>query len=347
MIMKNNYRKIITLKDVAQKTGFSINTVSRTLRGKDDISEETMKIIKTTADEMGYINNSLASSLRSGRSNTIAVILGDISNPHFSILTKEIENLSRQERYGVFLLNTNENEKQEKEAINTAITKNVDGIIICPNQKSDANICFLMDRKIPFVQMGRRFDTLNIPFVICNDELGGYQATKYLLEKNHRDILILTGPSYVSSARERLAGYKRAFAEQGLRVKSRLIREVPIIGKGYLKVLDSVIKEKIPFTAIFAFSDMLAWGAWTHLQRLGIRVPQDVSIIGFDYIQSRFDIPFQLSTISSYKAKMGAFAIKALFRVIRGADSDAAEKDPLLHYVIDTRLIDGETVQSL
>jgi LacI family transcriptional regulator len=347
MAMRNNYRKTITLKDVAQKTGFSINTVSRTLRGKDDISEETMEIIKKAADKMGYINNNLASSLRSGRSNSIAVILGDISNPHFSILTKEIENLSRQERYSVFLLNTNENDEQEKEAINTAITKNVDGIIICPNQKSDANIRFLMDRKIPFVQIGRRFDKLNIPFVVCNDELGGYQATKYLLEKNHRNILILTGPSYISSARERLAGYKRAFAEKGLRVKNRLIREVPIVGNDYPKVLDSVLKEKIPFTAIFAFSDMLAWGAWAHLRRLGIRVPQDVSIVGFDYIQSRFDIPFQLSTISSYKAKMGTFAIEALFRVIRGADAAAIEKDPLLHYVIDTQLIEGETVQSL
>jgi LacI family transcriptional regulator len=342
--MKDNYRKVVTLRDLAEKTGFSINTVSRTLRGKDDIAPETVQIIKHAAEKMGYINNSLASSLRSGKSNSIAVILGDISNPHFSILMKEIEKRGRQERYSFFLLNTNENDKQEREAINIALNKNVDGIIICPTQQSDANIRYLIEKKIPFVQIGRRFETLKAPFVICNDELGGYQATHYLLEKNHRNILMLTGPSYISSAKERLAGYKRAFAEQGLHVNRRLIREVPIIGNGYIQILDSILKEKLKFSAIFAFSDMIVWGIWTHLHRLGYSIPGDFSIIGFDNIQSRFDIPFQLSTISSYKAKMGTFAIETLFRIIRAKDPSVMD-DLLIHHVIDTQLVAGETVQ--
>jgi LacI family transcriptional regulator len=192
------------------------------------------------------------------------------------------------------------------------------------------------------VQIGRHFNKLEANYVICNDELGGYQATKYLLSMGHRDILILTGPSYVSSARERLAGYRKAFKEQKLPVNSRLIRTVPITGCS--EVIAGILREKIHFTAIFAFSDLLAWDAWTCLKKAGYKIPDDCSLIGFDNIQSRLAIPIQLSTISSYKAKMSITAVEYLLRVIK--DRQGASEDPSDFYghVIDTELVEGETV---
>jgi LacI family transcriptional regulator len=345
--MKRPVRRTVTLKDLSRVTHYSINTVSRALRGKDDIAPETVEKIRQTAREMGYINNALASSLRSGRTNSIAVILGDISNPHFAIMMKEIENRARQDGYSSFLLNTNENGEQERAAIETALNKNVDGIIICPSQQDDRNIRYLMQTNIPFVQIGRRFEKLNAGFVICNDELGGYQATRYLLDKGHRDILMLSGPSYVSSARERQAGYRRAFKEYGLRVQKKLVREVPITSEGCAEVFEGILKEGIHFTAIFAFSDMLAWDAWTCLQRQGFKIPEDYSLIGFDNIQSRFAIPFQLSTISSYKAKMSTTAVACLLCIMRGEQHGHEECDGSCRHVIDTELVEGETVRAL
>jgi LacI family transcriptional regulator len=337
--MRITLRKVTTLKDVAKATGYSINTVSRALRGKDDISPETLAAIRKTADDLGYINNASASSLRLGRTNTIAVILGDISNPHFAIMTKEIENRARQDGYSAFLLNTNEDLLAERQAIHAALNKNVDGIIICPTQQDDSNIRYLIKTGIPFVQIGRYFSSLKASYVVCNDELGGYQATKYLLDAGHRDILMLNGPSYISSVQERQAGYLRALKEKKIRPKSGLIRTVSITGCS--EEIKSLLKEKPRFTAIFAFSDMIAWEAWTCLHQAGFKVPDDYSIVGFDHIQSRFAIPFPLSTISSYKAKMSITAVECLLDMIKN-DSKAQ-----CRHIIDTQLVEGETVKTV
>jgi LacI family transcriptional regulator len=321
--------------------GYSVNTISRALRDKDDIAPDTAKEIKKIATKMGYINNAAAVSLRLGYTNMIAVILGDISNPHFSIMMKEIENRARVDGYDSFLMNTNEDPEMEREAIHAALNKNVDGIIICPSQHDDSNIRYLIDTGIPFVQIGRHFDLPGASYVICNDELGGYQATKYLLDKGHRDIVMLNGPSYISSAKERQDGYRRALKEYGVKYRQRLVRESSLTDCS--EAIEKMLREKLKFTALFAFSDMLAWGAWTFLRKFGLVVPDDCSIVGFDNIQSRFSIPFRLTTIRSYKAKMSTSAVEYLLSPMRN-------KKPvteITELIIDTELVEGETVKSL
>ena len=343
--MRQNSNARATLKDIAGATGYSVNTISRALRGKDDIAFDTAEKINKTAVKMGYIRNAAASSLRSGRTNTIAVILGDISNPHFSIMMTEIENRARKDGYSSFLINTNEDSKMEKEAILVALNKNVDGLIICPTQHDDSNIRYLMKTKIPFIQVGRYFKHLNANYVVCNDELGGYQAAKYLLDKGHRDILMLNGPSYISSAKERFAGFRRAFTELGLVVKPELIKDVPITSDGCASVIAGILKVKIHFTAIFAFSDILAWDAWSCLYEQGFRIPEDYSLIGFDNIQSRLKIPFQLSTISSYMAKMSTTAIECLLGIMKVKHASRKRIEENFQLTLETRLVTGETVQ--
>ena len=343
--MKQNFHSPVTLKDVADATGYSVNTISRALRGKDDIAQITTEKIKKTAAQMGYIINSVASSLRSGHTNTIAVILSDISNPHFSIMMKEIETRARADGYSSFLINTNEDAKIEREAILTALKKNVDGLIICPSQHDDSNIRYLMETGIPFVQVGRYFENLDACYVVCDDEMGGYQATKHLLDKGHRDILMLNGPSYISSAKERYAGYLRAFREQKITVRPELVREVPITSNGCASVLAGILEEKLEFTAIFAFSDILAWDAWSCLNKLGFRIPQDYSLIGFDNIQSRLEIPFQLSTISSHKANMSNTAVECLFCKMKAEKPGKCRNGAVCHQVIGTKLVSGVTVR--
>ena len=337
-------RRAATLKDVARDAGFSVNTVSRALRGKDDISGETIALIKKVAEELGYIHNAPASSLRLGRTNTIAVILGDISNPHFSIMMKEIENRARLDGYSSFLLNTNEDINKEAEAIRTALNRNVDGIIICPSQQNDSNIQYLINMRIPFVQIGRYFELPGASWVICNDELGGYQAVRHLIAKGHRDILMLTGPSYVSSARERLAGYSRALKEAGIKYRPSLVKETFLTGCS--AAIENILKQKLKFTAIFAFSDMLAWDAWACLQRQGFSIPGDYSIVGFDFIQSRLSFPYKLATIRSYKARMSTTAVECLLCIMRGQQDSHEDCHGLCHKVIDTELVEGETVDA-
>ena len=263
--MQSRERQNVTLKDIAEKTGYSVNTVSRALRGKDDISSSTQELIRKTAAEMGHISNTIASSLRSGYTNTIAVIIGDVSNLHFATMMKEIEEYARSKGYTTILLNTNEDTEQEMQAIQAALSKGADGILICPTQKNRKNIEYLKSIGKPFVLIGRRYSDEDVNYVVCDDELGGYQATKYLLERGHQRILMLHGPMYISSAAERLAGYLRAYREMGVHVCPELIQEVPVIANGCSSILSEVRQQGISFSAIFAFSDMLAWDAWSSL----------------------------------------------------------------------------------
>lgn len=345
--MKRQAKRGVTLKDLAEKTGYSVNTISRALRGKDDISDATIEKIKTVAKEMGYINNTIASSLRLGYTNTIAVILGDISNPHFAIMTKEIENHAKHLGYSSFLLNTNENSDREREAIKTAINKNVDGIIICPVQENDDNIRFLMDSGVPFIQIGRYTENLPASYVVCDDVQGGYLATKYLLEKGHRDILFLNGPSYISSARERRSGYEKAFREKGLDIDTELIQEISVSESNVTEIMDQAELRKLHYTAVFAFSDSVAWEVWTWFHQHGYRVPEDYSIIGVDHIQSRMAIPFALTTISSYKAKMSITAVDCLNCKIRQEEKDSEHCEEICRHVIKAALVEGETVREI
>lgn len=328
-------RPAVTLKDIAQRTGYSINTVSRALRGKEDIAEETRENIQRIAAEMGHVSNTLAASLRLGYTKTIAVILGDISNPHFAVMMKEAEAHAREYGYTSILFNTNEEEEQELEAIRTALNKNVDGIIICPSQRSAAGIQYLKKTGVPFVLIGRH--EADCSYVVCNDELGGYQATGALLAAGHRNILLLHGAMYISSARERLAGYRRAFAEAHIPVDERLIREVPVTASGCEVILRQLEREGLHFTAVFAFSDMLAWEAWNCMRKRGRRVPEDCSVVGFDHIQSRLSLPFSLTSVSSYKGRMSTEAVEILVRQMNGR----TEREQI---IIDTRLAEGETV---
>jgi LacI family transcriptional regulator len=199
-----------------------------------------------------------------------------------------------------------------------------------------------METGIPFVQIGRYFENLEACYVLQNDELGGYQAVKYLIDNGHRDILMLNGPLYVSSSRGRLAGYKRALEEANLPVKPELIREVPIIGDKCAAVISAVLRENLDFTAIFAFSDLIALETWACLEREGHKIPQDYSLIGFDNIQSRLAIPFSLSTVSANETKIAAIAIDFLIGIMKGE-----QPSYLSSHIIDTELVTGKTVNRL
>lgn len=344
--MKKKVKRAVTLKDIALATGYSVNTVSRALRGKDDFAEDTIQRIKDTAREMGYVNNTIASSLRLGYTNTLAVILGDISNPHFAIMCKEIENYAREKGYVAFLLNTNEDTEMERQAIWTAIHKNVDGIIICPTQENNDNIELLKNSGIPFVLIGRRIEDKAVSYVVCDDVRGGYLATKCLLENGHRRILFLNAPQYISSARERYLGYCRALEEYGLMPEEKLIREISLSNDNVREVMALVFSENVDFTAIFAFSDSIAWTAWTWLDECGYHVPENYSLVGFDHIQSRMAIPVQLTTVSSYKKQMSLTAVDCVMKMM-SEPSDESEEAEEYQKIIETNLIHGETVRKI
>lgn len=323
-----------TLKDIAQATGFSINTVSRALKGSTSISQATREKICQVAAKLGYVVNASATAMRLGFTRTIAVIVGDIANPHFAIMVKEMESEARASKYGLIVLNTDEDAQREAEAVELALSKGVDGIIICPVQQSQDSIRRIAAAQVPFVLIGRHFDGLPANAVVCDDAQGGELATEHLLSLGHRKICFFNAPEYISSARERREGYCRAFEKAGLAVDPAMIHTLPMHQAQRLADMRRVLSSR-EITAIFAFSDVIAWEAACVLQEMGRRVPEDVSLVGFDNLLSKMSFPFSLTSVRTFKTLMSVEAVKMLLsRMTAPYDPHA----PVSKQVISTSL---------
>ena len=300
-------KRRIRLVDIAEKCGVSVNTVSHALNDKDDISEETKAYIRKTADNLGYIHNSSASSMRSGKTKSIAIIVGDISNPHFSIMIKEIESSARKRGYTAFVINTDENEELEKDAIVTALSKNADGIILCPVQKSAENIDFLIKSGVPFTLIGRRFENKKTNYVVCDDVHSGYIAAEYVLERNRMKIAVLNAPMHISSARERLEGIKECFAENNKKLLSEDIYTLDVSQTNHSEIINKITEKN--YDGVICFSDMVALELLSCMEK-------GTDIVSFDNIISKFPMPYKFKSITSSKTKMSHEAVDILMNAM-------------------------------
>ena len=287
--------KRVTLKDLAEKTGFTINTVSRALKDKHDISRKTKEIVLKTAEVMGYVVDTAASSMRSGQTHTIAVIIGDIANPFFGYLVRDIETVAKKSGYTIIIYNTSEDSEQEKEAILSAYGRKVDGIIICPVQKNTDNIKLMQKLSVPFVLIGRYFKELKTDAVHWDDVKAGELATDYLLDRGHVNILCITAPLYISSGRDRLQGYRNAFKERNLPVKEEMIHITGAMEGQTKNTINDVLKNGLFFTAVMAHSDLMAYEVLYTLQGRF----NHIELVGCDDIQRKLMLPLNIPSIYS------------------------------------------------
>jgi LacI family transcriptional regulator len=325
--------KQVTLKDIAGSLGLSVNTISCALKNRNSIAPETIKKIKEKAAELGYIPNSIASSMRTGYTKTIAIILGDIANAYFSIMVKELERNIRDEGYTAIILVTDEDAELENQAIETAISKNVDGIFLFPTCRTEIGINLMRKVGIPFVLIGRRFKDPMMDYIVSDDVIGGYIATKYLLDKGYRKILHFSGPDCVSSAFERKQGYLKAVAMARLPFKSDWIIPCDIIvGDENNALIRNVLTDRPDFQAIFTYNDIIAFRIIRIARDMGLAVPD---IVGYDNIQSKIDLGFVLPSVNIHKSKMAEQAAVCLFSRIRRQ----IKKDVFLNEVVPVELV--------
>ena len=325
--MKNQNTRKVVMSDIAKATGFSVNTVSHALRDKKDVSEKTKKYIKKTAAEMGFILDSIASSLRSGITKTISVIVGDIFNPHFGMWVRDIEINAFEHGYSTIIINTNEDEVHERNAIITSISKRVDGIIICPTQRSKENIEIIKNANIPYILLGRRYVDEEFNYIICDDEKGGELAVNYLISKGCRKILFLNGPEYISSAEERLRGYKKALSDSNIAFNKEIIKTVDIKSGNLKSIIHELLESKIEVDGIFAFSDILAFEIMTELKRHG-KKHNNIPIIGFDNIMEKLILPISMATVALKGESLASIALNKLCEIMKhNKDHENHEQD--------------------
>ena len=320
--MLNHKGKIVTLKDIAEVTGYTANTVSRVLNNRENVSPKTRELILTTAKELGYVGNALAGSLRSGISGTIAVIISDVSNPLFGVMVREIDNVLLRQNYCAFVLNTGERYEMEEKAITLALSKKVDGVILCPTQIQRDDLRLLHANHVPYVLMGRRYEGQDDNYVVWDDFKGGYQATSHLIKQGHKSILFLNAPKYISSARERLSGYRQALEENGIPFQQKLVRQINVTSTDIRRTIVAALDAGVEFTAIFAFSDLIAFETVSTLESMGYKIPGDVAVVGFDNVQSKLSLPFPLTSVSTPKTKMAHKTVDILLSRIRDKEED-------------------------
>ena len=312
-------KSIPTLKTIAQQTGVTQNTVSLALRDSPLVAEDTKRMILAVAREQGYVRNDVADSLRSGRTHTIAIIFGDIANMLFAIKIAELEKALRKRHYQVLILNSGENADLEYSAVETAIRKKVDGVILCPCQENREALDLMRKRGIPYVLIGRRFPGYDDTAVLWDDARGGCIATRHLIEQGCRRILMLNVPQRISSADERRSGYLEALREAGL---EPIEREVSPTNADVSEAMRDLAVGRPDIDGIFAFSDVIAFRAATWCMDHGVRIPEDLLLIGFDDILSHVQLPFPLTSICADKTLETETAVDLLMKRIESAEEE-------------------------
>lgn len=310
-----------TLKDIAADTGFSVTTVSLVLNNKPSkIPECTKQIILEAAKRLDYRPNQLAVSLVKKRTDTLGLIVSDVSNPFFSTLAKGVEDICRENGCNMILCNTNNMHKCDLDYINMLVDKGVDGIIYGmagdSTLKNAIDSCKLMkEQDMSFVIIDRYFKKLHTSYIGVDHLMGGYYATKHLIEMGHKKIACITGPLHLDDVLERLKGYKKALKEAGIKYDSKLVFEGRYNMESGAAAFPWLMKTKC--TAVFAFNDMTAYGLYIEAKKNGISIPKDFSVVGYDDIYFSKILEAPLTTIKQPVYEMGVKATEILIEAIK------------------------------
>lgn len=305
-----------TIKDIASYTGLSVTTISLVLNNKaKKIPKSTQDSIFEAVEKLNYHPNQLAVGLVKKRTQTIGLIISDVSNVFFSNLAKGVEDECRRKGWNLVLCNTNDKHERDLSYIQVLADKGVDGILFCMSLDSDMKKAMesiqLLDKlKLPFVMIDRFLEEAECCSVIVNHRQGGYTATKYLLGLGHRRVGCVAGPLRLEDSRDRLVGYKKALEEFQLPFDETLIYEGNYDRESGVRAVEYFKGRNI--SAVFAFNDMSAYGVYSSLQKQGISVPKDISLVGYDdiFFSEILDVP--LTTINQPVYEMGVEAVQQL-----------------------------------
>lgn len=312
----------VTSKDVARLAGVSRTTVSLVLNNipNSRISEETRQKVLNAAKELNYQPNVLAQSLKTKRSKIIGLVIPSITNPFFPSIAQGVEDVANAHGYNIFLCNSFRNPEKEKGYIKTLASKQVDGIIFTSITYNVDYIRELRSQGVAIVAFDRRINDNNVDSVLFDNLRGGEMAVEYLLGMGHKNIAFLSGPTNISSRSDRLEGYKNALKKAGIEPLYIFLDDFMEeegrdtnyeVEAGYRMAL-KVLEDHPEVTAIFAVNDMTAIGALKAIKEKGLKVPRDISLIGFDNIILADLIDPPLTTIKQPKYKMGKAAAELL-----------------------------------
>ncbi|MFC7063197.1 LacI family DNA-binding transcriptional regulator [Halobacillus seohaensis] len=307
-----------TIKDVAKRAGVAVSTASYALNGIDKVSAATIERVLKAAHELKYQKNGFASDLKRTKTNTIALILSDLSGPYFSELIKGVQEVTASNGFDLIACSSVGGEKST--ASKFLKEKRVDGAIILAQNISTEVIRASARKDFPIVVLDRTIDNPYVIHVEVDNQQGGYEATEYLIKKGHQSIAYVSGPMNSHDNEERFQGYRHALENYEISFQSRLKIGGDFTREGGYRATKMLIAQQNLPDSIFYANDEMAIGGLQAFSEKRILVPDDISIIGFDDIQLSEYVNPPLTTVRQPKYEAGSLSVHLIFQMLAGED---------------------------
>ncbi len=315
----------MTIVDVAKEAGVSFATVSRVLNDGANVKPEKRARVLRAIKRLGYTTNLQARSLRGGRSHLIGLLVRDLGTAYIGEIMRGVDSELAENKYDVMLYTTHRHQAKENEYV-TALTRGMtDGLLLVLPRHPEGYLKSLRQKKFPYVVIDHQGIDDRGPAVGATNRAGGYDATRYLLALGHRRIGFITGSMDLGCSRERLDGYRAALRDHGVAADAELVREGNFQQPGGYAAAIELMNLQDPPTAIFASNDVMAFGVMEAARERGKKIPDDISIIGFDDIPQAAQVHPPLTTIRQPLEEMGHRAAQMLLEIIEHPEQ-AAEK---------------------
>lgn len=310
------------MNDVAKAAGVSRQTVSRVINDRGEISPDTRQRVLEVIQHLGYYPNRAARGLVIQRTNTMGLVIPDITNPFFSEVARGVQDLARAKDHNVIMSSTDEKPAETLQTLRSLAAQAVDGIIIFPHPLSNDDLKSFADSFHPIVTINLPFEHPNVSGLMVNNYHGAVVAMNYLIEQGHTAIAMLAGNSASPEKIRRIRGYYDALAAHGLAVRMDWVIPLsPSMVEGR-QATHQLLTTHPQITAIFAYNDLLALGALRACHELGRRVPQDCAVVGFDNIQLASMVTPSLTTVHYDKYDVGQKAVARLFEMMENPDGE-------------------------
>ncbi|MFY0758810.1 LacI family DNA-binding transcriptional regulator [Metabacillus dongyingensis] len=310
--------KRATLKEVARLAGVSTATVSNVLNETKNVSEEVKNKVYKAADELNYQPNIVAKSLRVRESRTIGLLITDIANPFFSLMVRGIEEEISKSDYSLLLCNTDSSVEKEDKYLKVLIGKRVDGLIVSSAGNTGEYFHSMNKTGVPIVFLNRCPDFMISDVIMTNNIKGAYSATEHLIRHGYDRIAIITGPTSISTGKDRLIGYKRALEDYGITESDELVKKGNFdIESGYIMMKDLMEQEVKP-DAVFISNNSMTLGAYKYLKEAGLSIPDQVAVLGYDDSSWAQIVEPPITTVKQPAYELGVQAAKLMLaRIIK------------------------------
>ncbi|XQW86766.1 LacI family DNA-binding transcriptional regulator [Thalassotalea piscium] len=327
-----------TIYEVSKLAGVSLATVSRVMNNNARVSDKTRKKVKEAMEQLGYRPNSIAQSLASNRSNSVGILVSELHGSFYGQMMSGIESELRAAGKHVIITTGYSEQEKEIDGIEFLLSRNCDAIILHVEAVSDEYLIELSKKSTPIFIMSRYVDSLKDRCISLNNEMGGYLATKTLIDKGHSIIGFIGGPEFKADSRSRLQGHKRALKEYNINFDEKLYFEGDFKETGGISGLRALLKKNKNLTAIACANDEMASGAMKYAREHGFNLPEGLSIIGFDNIIFANYLYPTLTTINNPVYEMGHMAAKLVLKTVYNV------KNLNVQHVFDPTVIERNSV---